>query len=92
MPIRKENKKLYPDNWKEISGWVRIQAGNKCEICDAMNGEPHPVTGSKVVLTVHHQDFNPQNNEPYNLVALCQRCHNRLDRKWRIKNRKEREV
>jgi len=60
-----------------------------CELCDAKNGEPHPVTKSKVVLTVHHLDFNPRNNERYNLMALCQRCHNRLDAKYRAKNRKK---
>jgi len=87
MPISKENKALYPKNWKGISEWVRLQAGNKCEICDAMNHEAHPVTGSMVVLTVHHMNFDPTNNEPYNLIALCQRCHNRLDRKWRARNR-----
>lgn len=73
MPISAERKKLYPKNWKMISPWVRNKAGQMCVICDAVNGYPHPVTKSKVVLTVHHMDFNPQNNEEYNLIALCQR-------------------
>lgn len=89
MPITKERKKLYPSNWEEISAWTRIRAGNKCELCDAINSKPHPETGSRVVLTVHHLDFNPANNQEYNLMALCQRCHNRLDGKYRAKNRKE---
>ncbi len=88
MPISKENKKLYPKNWKELSAWVRLKAGNKCEMCDSHNHKPHPITGSMVVLTVHHLDFNPKNNEEYNLMALCQRCHNRLDIKFRVRNRK----
>ena len=92
MPISKHRKKLYPKHWKQISAWVKIQAGNKCEICDALNGEPHPKTKSKVVLTVHHLDFNPKNNERYNLIALCQRCHNRLDAKYRARNRKNRKT
>lgn len=89
MPISAERKKLYPKNWKMISPWVRNKAGQMCEICDAVNGYPHPVTKSKVVLTVHHMDFDPTNNEEYNLIALCQRCHIRLDKKfkaWRRKN------
>ena len=90
MPITAKRKKLYPKNWKQISWEVRAQAGNMCELCDAKNGEPHPITKSKVVLTVHHLDFNPKNNERYNLMALCQRCHNRLDGRYRAKNRKER--
>lgn len=88
MPISKEKQKLYPDNWKEISYQVRYNAKFQCEICDALGKEPHPVTGAKVILTVHHLDFAPQNNEPYNLIALCQRCHNRIDKRFRAKNRK----
>ncbi len=32
-----------------------------------------PVT--EIVLTVHHADGNPANNDPRNLLALCQRHH-----------------
>jgi len=91
MPITKNRKHLYPENWKEISTWTRIRAGNKCEICHAENGKPNPVTGSKVVLTVHHCDFNPQNNIEHNLLALCQLCHNRIDRKFRDYNRRKKQ-
>jgi len=87
MPISKEKRALYPKDWKSISWSVRVRAGNQCELCDAKNGFAHPKTGSKVVLTVHHLDFNPQNNKDYNLIAVCQRCHNRLDAKYRAKNR-----
>ena len=87
MPISRDKRKLYPANWKQISWETRAAAGNKCELCDAQNGKPHFVTGSKVVLTVHHLDFNPQNNKPYNLMALCQRCHIRLDAKKKAYNR-----
>ena len=47
--------------------------------CSAANGEPHPITGSKVVLTVAHLDQDLGNNRESNLKAMCQRCHNRLD-------------
>ena len=89
MPISKARAKLYPANWKQISWETRAAAGNKCEICDAQNGKPHPRTGSKVVLTVHHMDFNPGNNLKYNLVALCQRCHLRLDKKKKAYDREQ---
>lgn len=40
MPIRPENKALYPANWKEISHRVRFErAGGKCEKCGAPHGE-----------------------------------------------------
>jgi hypothetical protein len=85
MPIRPENLKRYPADWKLISLEVREAAGWRCEgspaypDCRAENAEPHPVTGSTVVLTVAHLDHVPENvgapgNRP-NLRAWCQRCH-----------------
>ena len=49
--------------------------------CAARNGEAHPVTGSRVVLTVAHLDHTPENCDPDNLRAMCQRCHLAYDRK-----------
>jgi len=85
MPIRPENKARYPKNWKQISQDCRDRAGNCCEgspaypDCRVKNGEPHPETGSKVVLTTAHLDHTPENCEPENLKAWCQRCHNTYD-------------
>ena len=84
MPIKEENKHLYPKNWKEISKDIRFnRAKNKCEFegCNAINYESHPITGSKVVLTVAHLDHNPENCDYSNLMAMCQRCHLRYDAK-----------
>ena len=85
MPIRPENKSRYPKNWKAISLSARPAGGNRCEgspaypDCRAENGEPHPETGSRVVLTVAHLDHQPENCERENLKAWCQRCHNTYD-------------
>lgn len=79
MPIRKENQKRYPSEWPMISLWVRVCAGWRCEWCGAVQGAPHPKTGSRVVLTVAHLDHMPENCAPNNLAALCQRCHNQYD-------------
>src|SRR6478609_3275963 len=38
MPIKPENRALYPADWDAISKRVRRQAGNKCEQCKAPNG------------------------------------------------------
>ena len=90
MPIRSENKNRYPKDWKLRSRFIRFyRAKNKCEWCDAENYAPHPTTGSYVVLTVAHLDHNPENSNFFNLVALCQRCHNKYDSKIRQKNRRE---
>ena len=85
MPM---DKTLYHPNWREISLLVRKNAGFRCELCPAGNGEYHWKTGSKVVLTVHHIDSDKKNNSKHNLIALCQRCHLRLDREKHIKNGK----
>lgn len=87
MPIRPEHLGRYPDDWPEISHRIRtVRAGGRCECrgecgsghkgrCRAWNGHAHPVTGSKVVLTVAHRDHTPENCDPANLFAACQKCH-----------------
>ena len=88
MPIRPENKALYPKNWPEIRERIRARAGDKCEICGAENHKPNPITGSKVVCTVMHLDHNPENCAEDNLKFGCQKCHNSYDAKHRAKTRR----
>ena len=84
-----ELRALYPPDWPEISRRIRFErAGNRCEWCRAENYQPHPDTGSKVILTVAHLDHNPANSADDNLAALCQRCHNQYDAPKRASNRK----
>jgi len=40
------------------------------------------------VLTIAHLDHDINNNDPDNLRALCQKCHNNHDKKYRAENRK----
>jgi hypothetical protein len=84
--------KRYPENWIEISYQIRfVRAQGKCECtgecglheerCNAEHGQPHPVTGSKVILTTAHlgtdtgDKHDKQDVRPENLKAMCQRCH-----------------
>ena len=96
MPIRAERKALYPKNWKAISLAIREREGWRCggspayPDCRAANGERHPVTGSKVVLTVAHLDHDETSDDPANLRAMCQRCHLTYDREHHAKNARER--
>lgn len=79
----------YHPKWTLISRLIRfVRAGNKCEWCGAENYQPHPETGSKVVLTVAHLDHDKTNNRFHNLKALCQKCHLGHDRSHHINNRK----
>lgn len=92
MPIRPENKSRYPKDWKLRSHFVRfVRAGGRCEWCGAIHKEPHPLTGSIVILTTAHVfHHEPEAASLLNLAALCQKCHNGHDSKMRKKNRRER--
>ena len=70
MPIRRENKDRYPQDWGAISKAIRERACQRCEACSAENYKPHPVTGSKVVLTVAHLDHQPENCDQVIKVGL----------------------
>ena len=61
--------------------------GDRCEV---WNGEPHPETGSMVVLTVAHLDHEPQNCSDDNLKAMCQRCRLAYDREHHRQTRRRR--
>jgi len=94
MPIRPENLSRYPKDWKLRSHFVRFVRGKgRCEWCGATHGQPHPVTGSKVILTAAHiYDHRPEAASLLNLAGLCQRCHNIYDAPMRragIKQRAE---
>lgn len=86
MPIRPENRARYPKDWKAIVEQVRARSGNACEgspafpDCRAANGEPHPVTESRVVLTTGHLDHTPETRDLSKLRHWCQRCHLVYDR------------
>lgn len=89
MPIRPENRCRYPADWPAISHRIRFErAGGRCEWCGAENYAPHPVTLSRVILTVAHIDHVPENCAESNLAALCQRCHLNHDRPNHIRNRR----
>lgn len=67
------------------------RAGGQCECegecghdhggrCEARHGEPHPVTGSKVILTTAHRNHMPEDCRDEAIFAACQRCHLSHDR------------
>jgi len=66
---------MYNKGWPQKAMDVKDEQGWRCEAC----GHKHdPSAGFS--LTVHHIDFNKQNDKDWNLAALCQRCHLRLSR------------
>ena len=91
MPIKPENKKLYPKNWKKIREKILERAGDRCEFCGVGNHtfRYNERTGrlARIVLTIAHLDHTPEHCDPDNLRALCQRCHNRYDAEHRKETR-----
>lgn len=90
MPISAENKKRYLKDWKAISLRIRTErAKGWCEFCRiAENGKRHPVTGSKVVLTVAHLNHRPEDCSDDNLAAMCQRGHLTYDAQHHAETRR----
>jgi hypothetical protein len=92
MPIRPENRARYPPNWKELRAAVLERARNRCEgsplypECRAENGQSHPVTGGRVVLTTAHLEDPIENCDLANLRAWCQRCHLTYDAQRHAQN------
>ena len=86
------DRRLYPHNWRKISESIRHRrAKGRCEWCNALNGFPHPNTGSMGVLTVAHlgapwpdgragDKADKHDCRAENLAALCQSCHLAFDR------------
>ncbi len=67
----------YPVDWEVIAWNVKSEAGWACEHC----GREHNVRDG-YCLTVHHLDGRPPNCLYTNLVALCQRCHLRIQARF----------
>jgi hypothetical protein len=102
MPIRPENAKRYPKSWRDMVSQARERSGNRCECkgqcgflhpgvrCNAENGKPHPITGSKVVLTLAHEHGVPLEETSIDrMFHACQRCHLVYDKHIHRKNREE---
>jgi hypothetical protein len=90
VPIKDPTR--YPADWPLIRAEILARAHNRCEgsprypRCRVANGQPHPQTGSRVVLTIAHLDHNPEHCDPANLRAWCQRCHLTYDAKFHAQN------
>ncbi len=59
----------YDRRWRKASK-LYLNEHPLCALCAKKNP---PVIRAAVL--VHHQDRNPHNNDPVNLMALCDDCH-----------------
>jgi len=99
MPIKPENAKRYPQNWRDISKAIKERAEWRCECegecgrgshigrCSNTHNEPAYDSKYNVILTTAHLDHVPENCEPDNLKAMCQACHLSYDKHHHAKTR-----
>jgi len=93
----------YPDNWPEISAFIRFErALGRCECmgecgrgthdgrCPNRHGQPAYATGSLVILTTAHLNHVPEDCRPENLRAMCNGCHLYYDRAHHAETRARR--
>jgi 5-methylcytosine-specific restriction endonuclease McrA len=83
----------YPAEWPQVSYQAKVAAGWRCVRCGHPTDKPgklvpcdalctHPREPIKQrMLTVHHLDGNKANLAWWNLAALCQVCHLRIQGK-----------
>ncbi|WP_460207521.1 HNH endonuclease [Scytonema sp. NUACC21] len=74
--------KRYPKNWKDIAFIVKQSVEWKCSKCGLQCIRPGESTlglsrsqRMALTLTVHHQNFVPEDNRFENLRAVCSACH-----------------
>lgn len=81
MPIR--NPELYPENWREISHFIRDANLWQCQECGRQCTKPgEPYSGGTWVLTIAHFDQDYTGAHIF-VAALCAGCHLRHDARQR---------
>ena len=101
MPIKPENAKRYPANWKQLRAAVLERAGNCCEQCGVPNhwwrnketgrATAYEMTDRSawtfIVLTIAHLEHDDLETQDINqLRAWCQKCHLTYDAKHHAQN------
>ena len=71
----------YSPDWPAIAlakknavNWTCQQCGLKCLSPDSKSNLSLS-DRKRLELSVHHQNYDPSDNTPSNLIALCSRCH-----------------
>ena len=52
---------------------IRRRDGYKCSVCNTHEKQ------ARFKLTIHHIDYNKQNNKPKNLISVCISCHTKTN-------------
>jgi predicted HNH restriction endonuclease len=72
----------YPDDWDKIAFEVKEKADWQCAKCRMQCLKPgENIAGltkserTRKTLTVHHANYQPEDNRLENLIPLCTGCH-----------------
>lgn len=92
-----ENWRKFSDEIRFVRAGGRCECRGECGLhsahpgprrCVEVHGEPAKWAKGKVVLTVAHTcKCDPLCANPEHVLAMCQRCHNRMDISFRVSNR-----
>ena len=70
MPIKKENIKRYPKDWKQISERIRFErAKNKCEVCNVKNYSLIHYLNNKTIVEHEPPYKHPMGFSDYNAAV-----------------------
>ena len=67
---------------KILKEQIRKRNNYKCQKCFKYQNELFKILNNKFInykLHIHHIDFNKKNNNPNNLISLCNSCHMRTN-------------
>ena len=59
----------YTNDWQSIRKTIRKRDNHKCALCGRTRRK------DEKNFSVHHIDINSLNNDPKNLITVCQSCH-----------------
>jgi 5-methylcytosine-specific restriction endonuclease McrA len=51
----------------ELKTKIKKRDNYSCKLCDRLQFE--------IVFPIHHIDYNTENNNEFNLITLCSKCH-----------------
>lgn len=66
----------YPQEFNnELKEKIRKRDNHRCQECFRHQDEIFTKSGKRKKLVIHHIDYDKKNNNPNNLISLCQNCH-----------------
>lgn len=60
---------VYSDDWLEVGESIRQRDNHTCRLCGRHQKQ------NEALFSVHHIDYNKENNDLENLITLCVSCH-----------------